>query len=116
MGRVPWRERVEHVRRIGVAFGQRTQLWWDLPVADSFDLLGDIYRVDPEQRRRARDELVELLSLGPVLDMPVRQLSLGQRMRCDLAAALLHQPEILFLTAALRAWRFGVRHYRSTGS
>jgi len=97
MGRVPWRERVEHVRRIGVVFGQRTQLWWDLPVADSFDLLRDIYRVDPEQHRRARDELTELLTLGPVLDTPVRQLSLGQRMRCDLAAALLHEPEILFL-------------------
>jgi ABC-2 type transport system ATP-binding protein len=97
MGRVPWRERVEHVRRIGVVFGQRTQLWWDLPVADSFDLLKDIYRVDPDRHRRAKDELVELLRLGELLDMPVRQLSLGQRMRCDLAAALLHEPEILFL-------------------
>ena len=97
MGRVPWRERVEHVRRIGVVFGQRTQLWWDLPVADSFDLLKDIYRVDADRHRRTRDELVDRLGLGPILDVPVRQLSLGQRMQCDLAAALLHEPEILFL-------------------
>jgi ABC-2 type transport system ATP-binding protein len=97
MGRVPWRDRVAHVAGIGVVFGQRTQLWWDLPVADSFDLLRDIYRVDPERHRRARDELVERLGIGPTLDVPVRQLSLGQRMRCDLAAALLHEPDILFL-------------------
>lgn len=96
-GRVPWRERVAHVRRIGVVFGQRTQLWWDLPVVESFDLLRDIYRVPLADHRRAREELVEMLSLGDLLDVPVRQLSLGQRMRCDLAAALLHAPEILFL-------------------
>ena len=96
-GRVPWRERVPHVRRIGVVFGQRTQLWWDLPVVESFDLLSDVYRVPPSSYRRARDELVEMLSLGDLLDVPVRQLSLGQRMRCDLAAALLHAPDILFL-------------------
>ena len=96
-GRVPWRERVEHVRRIGVVFGQRTQLWWDLPVVESFELLRDIYRVPPDDYRRALDELIALLSLSPLLDTPVRQLSLGQRMRCDLAAALLHSPRILFL-------------------
>lgn len=97
MGRVPWKERIEHVGRIGVVFGQRTQLWWDLPVADSLDLLRDIYRVDEDRHRRARNELVEILRLGDLLDTPVRQLSLGQRMRCDLAAALLHEPEVLFL-------------------
>jgi ABC-2 type transport system ATP-binding protein len=97
LGRVPWRERIEHVRRIGVVFGQRTQLWWDLPVLESFELLRDIYRVEPSDYRRTFDELVSLLDLGPLLDTPVRQLSLGQRMRCDLAASLIHAPAMLFL-------------------
>jgi ABC-2 type transport system ATP-binding protein len=97
MGRVPWLDRIEHVRRIGVVFGQRTQLWWDLPVVESFELLRDIYRLTAADYRRSRDELVELLGLVPVLDQPVRQLSLGQRMRCDLAAALLHSPSLLYL-------------------
>ena len=97
LGRVPWRERQEHVRDIGVVFGQRTQLWWDLPVIESFDLLRDIYRVPRADYARNRDEFIETLDLKPLLDVPVRQLSLGQRMRCDLAAALLHSPSILFL-------------------
>ena len=97
LGRVPWKSRIETVRHIGVVFGQRTQLWWDLPVVESFELLRDIYRVGPADYRRSRDELVELLELAPLLDTPVRQLSLGQRTRCDLAAALLHSPEILYL-------------------
>ncbi|HVE95092.1 MAG TPA: ATP-binding cassette domain-containing protein [Acidimicrobiales bacterium] len=93
----PTRRRVEVARRIGVVFGQRTQLWWDLPLRDSFDLLRHVYRVDAEQHRRDRDELTELLDLAPLLDIPVRQLSLGQRVRGDLAAALLHDPEVLYL-------------------
>src|SRR5262249_38318354 len=97
LGRVPWRDRIAHVAQIGVVFGQRTQLWWDLPVVESFDLLRDIYRVSTRAYVRARDELVSLLDLEPLLDVPVRQLSLGQRMRCDLAAALLHAPSVLFL-------------------
>ncbi|OGG57220.1 MAG: ABC transporter [Candidatus Handelsmanbacteria bacterium RIFCSPLOWO2_12_FULL_64_10] len=97
LGRVPYKERIPHVREIGVVFGQRTQLWWDLPVVESFDLLRDIYRVPPPAYARTRDELIALLSLEPLLDVPVRQLSLGQRMRCDLAAALLHTPSLLFL-------------------
>jgi ABC-2 type transport system ATP-binding protein len=97
LGRVPWRQRVAHVAQIGVVFGQRTQLWWDLPVVESFELLRDIYRVPQSQYESARDELIPLLDLQPLLDVPVRQLSLGQRMRCDLAAALLHAPPILFL-------------------
>jgi len=97
LGRVPWLERVEHVRRIGVVFGQRTQLWWDLPVVESFELLRAIYKVPLSDYRRRLDELVALLDLSPFLDVPVRQLSLGQRMRCDLTAALLHGPELLFL-------------------
>ena len=96
-GRVPWRERVEHVAEIGVVFGQRSQLWWDLPVFESFDLLRDIYRTPQNRYAETREELVELLGLRDLLDTPVRQLSLGQRMRCDLAAALLHRPSLLFL-------------------
>ncbi len=97
LGHVPWRERAEYVRRIGVVFGQRTQLWWDLPVVESFELLREIYRVEHTVYRRNVDELTEMLELGPLLDTPVRQLSLGQRMRCDLAAALLHSPALLYL-------------------
>jgi len=96
-GRDPSRDRIRHVARIGVVFGQRTQLWWDLPVRDGFDLLRDIYRVDRVRYLRTRDELVALLRLEGVLDQPVRQLSLGQRMRAEIAAALLHEPDILFL-------------------
>ena len=96
-GRVPWRERSAHVAGIGVVFGQRTQLWWDLPVVESFDLLRHIYKVEAGAYRRRLEELVAVLEIGPLLDVPVRQLSLGQRMRCDLAAALLHDPALLFL-------------------
>ena len=97
LGRVPWKQRKEHVRQIGVVFGQRTQLWWDVPVIDSFDLLKDIYRVPTKDYQKTRDELVEVLSLQSFLTMPVRQLSLGQKMKCELAASLLHRPPILFL-------------------
>jgi ABC-2 type transport system ATP-binding protein len=97
MGRVPWRERRAHVAQIGVVFGQRTQLWWDLPVIESFELLRDIYVIPEADYALTRDELILLLDLAPLLDVPVRQLSLGQRMRCDLAAALLHRPPLLFL-------------------
>ncbi|HEX2950205.1 MAG TPA: ATP-binding cassette domain-containing protein [Armatimonadota bacterium] len=97
LGCVPWRQRMQYVQHIGVVFGQRTQLWWDLPVIESFELLRDIYRVPHTQYRTNLDELTALLALAPLLDVPVRQLSLGQRMRCDLAAALLHTPDILFL-------------------
>jgi ABC-2 type transport system ATP-binding protein len=96
-GFVPWRERIAYVRHIGVVFGQRTQLWWDLPVVESFDLLRDIYRIPASEYASSKDELVALLNLESLLDTPVRQLSLGQRMRCDLAASLLHAPRVLFL-------------------
>jgi len=96
-GLVPYEDRLRHVARIGVVFGQRSQLWWDLPVLDGFDLLADIYRIAPERYRRRRDELVALLRLEALLAQPVRQLSLGQRMRAEFAAALLHDPAILFL-------------------
>ncbi|HEY4943755.1 MAG TPA: ABC transporter ATP-binding protein [Rhizomicrobium sp.] len=96
-GLVPWEHRIAHVARIGVVFGQRTQLWWDLPVVESFELLRDIYRVDGRAFVRTRDRLVEMLKISALLDTPLRQLSLGQRMRCEIAAALLHTPSILFL-------------------
>lgn len=96
-GLVPWQDRVQHVQGIGVVFGQRSQLWWDVPVADSFDLLKDIYRTDEAVFRRNLDELVSALDLGTILQQPTRTLSLGQRMRCELAASLLHSPSILFL-------------------
>jgi len=97
LGRVPWRERVANVRQVGAVFGQRTQLWWDLPAIESFELLRDIYRVPADSYARTRAELIEMLDLAPLLDVPVRQLSLGQRMRCDLAASLLHSPTLLYL-------------------
>lgn len=96
-GRVPSQDRVAHVRRLGVVFGQRTQLWWDLPLRESFDLLRDIYRIPMQRWRENLNTFDQLLDLAPFLDTPVRQLSLGQRMRADLAAALLHDPSILFL-------------------
>jgi ABC-2 type transport system ATP-binding protein len=97
LGRVPWRQRIEHVADIGCVFGQRTQMWWDLPVIESFELLKDVYRTPDSEYQKNKDELIEMLSLDDLLDVPVRQLSLGQRMRTDLAASLLHGPDILFL-------------------
>ncbi len=96
-GRIPWKERKEHVKHIGVVFGQRSQLWWDVPVMDSFFLLKDIYSVPDAVFRETCTELTELLSLEEILKTPARQLSLGQRMRCEIAASLLHRPDILFL-------------------
>lgn len=96
-GRVPWKERKRHVREIGVVFGQRSQLWWDIPVIDSFQLLRDMYKIEPSVYKRNLEELTELLELGEIRKTPVRNLSLGQRMRCEIAASLLHDPRILFL-------------------
>ena len=96
-GREPFSQRQEHVRHIGVVFGQRTQLWWDLPVSDTFELLRALYQV-PGHRFNARQKLlVDRLGIGGILEQRVRELSLGQRMRCELAAALLHEPDVLFL-------------------
>jgi len=96
-GRRPWDNRIEHVKHIGVVFGQRSQLMWDIPVIDSFELLRDIYRVPIMEYKKNLDELVEIFSLSEFVNTPVRQLSLGQRMRCEIAASLLHSPRILFL-------------------
>lgn len=96
-GRMPWEERVEHAKHIGVVFGQRSQLWWDVPVIDSFELIRDIYAVDAAAYASRLKELTELLAMGELLRTPARSLSLGQRMRCELAASLLHGPRILFL-------------------
>ena len=96
-GRTPWKDRINHVREIGVVFGQRSQLWWDVPVIDSFELLKDIYKIDEKQYKQSFDELVSLLNIESIIMTPTRQLSLGQRMRCEIAASLLHNPKILFL-------------------
>jgi ABC-2 type transport system ATP-binding protein len=96
-GFVPWKERIALARRIGVMFGQRVQLWWDLPLVDSLELLQHMYRVPPDRFRQSLTNLREALDLDPFLRTPVRQLSLGQRIRGELAAAMVHEPEILFL-------------------
>lgn len=96
-GRTPWKDRINHVKDIGVVFGQRSQLWWDVPVADSFCLIKDIYKVPQNQYEKNINELTELLNLGEIIKTPTRQLSLGQRMRCEIAASLIHNPKILFL-------------------
>lgn len=97
LGKTPWKHRIEIVKQLGVVFGQRTQLWWDLPVIDSFELLQAIYGISHAEYRRNLDFLVATLELSKLLEIPVRQLSLGQRMRCDIAASLLHSPKIVFL-------------------
>ena len=96
-GRVPYKDRIRNVQQIGVVFGQRSQLWWDVPVIDSYELLKDIYSISPTKYQQNLEELTELLNLSELLRSPARQLSLGQRMRCELAASLLHDPKILFL-------------------
>ncbi len=94
---IPWTNRTKYVKNIGVVFGQRSQLWWDIPAEDTFDLLCEMYRLDKEEYQKTKEELVEKLNLKEIIKMPVRQLSLGQRMRCEIAASLLHKPKILFL-------------------
>ncbi|UZN03269.1 ABC transporter ATP-binding protein [Cellulomonas sp. S1-8] len=96
-GVVPWRERERNARQIGVVFGQRTQLWWDLPLRDSLDLVATMYRMAPADYRRELARFTDLLQLGDFLGRPVRQLSLGQRMRGDLAAAMIYRPAVLYL-------------------
>lgn len=96
-GLEPQRNRIKLARRIGVVFGQRTTLWWDLPLRDSFTLIQRLYRIPAARYRENLDRYIGALDLGPLLDQPVRQLSLGQRMRGDITAALLHEPAIVYL-------------------
>ncbi|KGK86253.1 sugar ABC transporter ATP-binding protein [Desulfosporosinus sp. HMP52] len=96
-GIIPFKERQKNARQIGVVFGQRTQLWWDLPTIESFELLRQVFQIPHEQYRKNMARFSEILALNEFLQTPVRQLSLGQRMRADIAASLLHNPRILFL-------------------
>ena len=93
----PAKDRKKYVKNIGVVFGQRSQLWWDIPANDTFELLKDIYDIEESNYEKTKNELVKLLRLEKIINIPVRQLSLGERMRLEIAASLLHQPEILFL-------------------
>ena len=96
-GLTPWKDRKEYVSKIGVVFGKRSQLWWDIPADDTFSLLKDIYKIDEAKFEEKKNYLVNLLNIEDIIHVPVRQLSLGQRMRCEIAASLLHEPKILFL-------------------
>ncbi len=93
----PFKDRRKYVSKIGVVFGQRSQLAWDIPAEDTFDLLRDIYKIDNNEYQKTKEELVNLLDIKDIIKQPVRSLSLGQRMRCEIAASLLHKPKILFL-------------------
>lgn len=97
LGYTPWKQRVEYTRNIGVVFGQRTQLWWDLPVQESLSLMRSIYQIPERTYEKNLKEFTKILELKELLQTPTRKLSLGQRMRCDLAAALLHEPQVVFL-------------------
>jgi ABC-2 type transport system ATP-binding protein len=97
MGHVPWKRENAYRRRFALVMGQKNQLWWDLPAQESFRLHQQIYRIDPADFDRTRDELTDLLDVRDLLKQPVRELSLGERMKMELTAALLHQPEVLFL-------------------
>ena len=97
LGHVPWQRDKAYLRQITLVMGQRNQLLWDIPVADSFELNRAIFRIPVDEFRETRDELSDLLDLGPLLTKPVRNLSLGERMKCELAGALLHRPRVLFL-------------------
>ena len=96
-GRIPWKDRKEYVKHIGVVFGQRSQLWWDVPIVDSFSLLKDIYKIPEKDYKSRLEELSESLQLGKLMRTPLRLLSLGQKMRAELCGSLLHRPELLFL-------------------
>lgn len=97
LGYTPYKERKKYVKNIGVVFGQRSQLWWDVPVLDSFELLKDIYNIPDNEYKETLNLLVNTLRLEEIINRPLRQLSLGQKMKCELAGSLLHKPKILFL-------------------
>jgi len=122
MGHVPWKRENAYRRRFALVMGQKNQLWWDLPAQESFRLHQEIYRIEPKQFEAARDELVDLLSVRQLLGQPVRELSLGERMKMELIAALLHSPEVLFLdeptigldVVAQHNIQTFLRHYQQT--
>ena len=97
MGQTPWKDRRKYVKNIGVVFGQRSQLWWDVPIIDSFELLKDIYKIPTAEYEETLNSLINALNLKELLNRPLRQLSLGQKMKCELAGSLLHRPKVLFL-------------------
>lgn len=97
MGQTPWKDRKKYVKNIGVVFGQRSQLWWDVPIIDSFELLKDIYKIPTAEYEDTLNDLINALNLKELLNRPLRQLSLGQKMKCELAGSLLHRPKVLFL-------------------
>lgn len=97
LGRDPHKQRVDNARDIGVVFGQRTQLWWDLALIESLNLIAKIYDVPPDRYKNILDQFTETLDLGALLNVPVRNMSLGQKMRSELAAALIHEPKVVYL-------------------
>ena len=97
LGHVPWKREAAYQRQFSIVMGQKNQLWWDLPARESFALNRDIYEIDPGRYERILGELVEIMGIGHLLDVQVRKLSMGERMKCELIAALLHQPRVLFL-------------------
>ena len=108
-GQNPQKNRKKYVKEIGVVFGQRTQLWWDLPLTETYAVLKEIYEVDDAQFKKQMAFLNEVLELEPFIKSPVRTLSLGQRMRADLAASLLHNPKVLFLDEPTIVWTWWLR-------
>jgi ABC-2 type transport system ATP-binding protein len=94
---IPYKQRKKYVKNIGVVFGQKTQMWWDLPVIDTYNLLKGIYKIDEKKYKNNLSYIIEKLNLKEILTQPVRQLSLGQRMRAEIGASMIHDPEILFL-------------------
>lgn len=96
-GLIPWKQRTKYVKDIGVVFGNRSGLWWDVPVDDSFELLKNIYKIPDDVYKKQKEKLVNLLDISEIIKIPTRQLSLGQRMRCEIASAFLHNPKIVFL-------------------
>ena len=97
LGFTPWKDRKKYVKNIGVVFGQKSQLWWDVPVIDSLDLLKDIYKIPNEEYKETLELLIKKLNLSEIINRPLRQLSLGQKMKCEFAGSLIHRPKILFL-------------------
>ena len=110
LGFDPWKDRARMGFHIGAVFGQRSQLWYHLPAGDTFDLLARIYNIDPREYKKRRDELVERFNLGALIDVPVRKLSLGQRMRAEVAASLLHKPKLLMLDEPTIGLDINARH------